>query len=747
MASSSRSSRSSQINQYSLSSTEEHADSNSRIAVQGTDINVFAVQDAGRYRIILDDFMYLLSSIESESVSIAEAALWELASLLSRKQNRSILWSCTSDAPLSSILNLVGSIPDDLRNRKLATETNHDSDDAVSCTRWTVIRYEALAVIIHFLSLDCTVSSLSTNTSNTSSARKFRQSILQHPPALLGMSHMILMSVLNSFGDVTALQSHKEQLIDSKYPSLRSSVSSSSESMFSGLSSIDNTENTNGGVQLKSKDPTMSGRRNRRRLRQITQAIQPSENDNDYVAASSGDDYNRKPSDINESSSTSDERLSFLSAEQSFNRSSEMNHDRLLSIIQDVKSRLFRQGDTSKFVDKHESHNLDSIPSFSLESLLRIIQGKNEGEDASCFDGEDESDGHYPESISNDASEDLEALNPIIMTNKALLQSGSLGVLAMGMAEILNVAMCSTSISQSFVKQVSMVATLIDGACLHFAENRDELCGSDAFAFSLLKFLSISSFDDESAVLEVVLICMRMLTSLTHESRIACDMLLQVNDDCDVLSKQSKMYGIEIIIQLLYRNCNSCTKQAAQNTEAFRQAYDINIFCLNTLTNVVETARSPRLLTELKVTSQSTFLSWFLIWIVQETESFREQAMAGKFGNSKSSSSSQHNNDQEQCCLPEEADEHLVTAGNGFILLACILVHGDDKLRESILSELGSEGFTLMIHTLKSFCNFYYFSLGDLSVAVISPVKKLLQDLESLGQKRKDILNEEVTKI
>jgi hypothetical protein len=104
-----------------------------------------------------------------------------IASLLSSMKNQSILCSCISDAPLSSTLNLLGSIPDDLRKRKLANESNHDSDDIMSCTSSTVMRNEALAVIIHFLSLDCTVSFISTNTSNTSSARKFRKSIIAAP--------------------------------------------------------------------------------------------------------------------------------------------------------------------------------------------------------------------------------------------------------------------------------------------------------------------------------------------------------------------------------------------------------------------------------------------------------------------------------------------------------------------------------------------------------------------------------------
>jgi hypothetical protein len=725
-----RGSRLSHLHQYSLSSIDEQQDdSKSQISIHGTDMNVLAVQDAGSYRIILDDFTYLLSSAQSETSSISEAALWELAYLLSRKQHRSILWSCTSDAALSSILNLLGNIPEDLRKRKLTNDVNPNIDETMNCRTWTEMRYEALATIIHFLSLDCTTSSPSANASNTSNARMFRHSILQHSKALLGMSHMTLLSVLNSFIHENRHEPHQQKLFVSKFPSPRCSVSSKSEMMFS---SSENTENTYNRNPLKSKDPTMIGRRNRRRLRQITQATQSSDNEYEFKSVSSGDDYDKNLKDFNESSQESDERLSFPSVEQNLNRPPDMNQEKLLSKIHELKHKVFMVGATIHSADEGTSLNLVSVPYLTLESLLRIIQGKNEGDETSCLDGEDESDVKHLEDFSNDMNQDLEAGNPIVMTNKALFQSGSLEILAMGMAEILDLASCSFSISRTKVKHISMLATLIDSACLLSVENRDELCSSTTFAIRLLKFLSIAIRDDNSNVLEIILSCMRMLTSLTHESKIACDMLLRLNDMDGNFSKQTKMCGIEIIIQLLFYNSQYGMKETAQNTEKFRQAYDINIFCLNTLTNVVETARSPRFLIGLQVPSQATFLSWFVSWIVKETEPFRKQAMAGKFEKSISSLPVLHNH--EQSCLPEEADENLVTAGNGFILLACILVHGNDALRESIISELGSEGFTLMIHTLKSFCNFYYFSLGDLSVAVISPVKKLLEELEPLGR-------------
>jgi hypothetical protein len=39
-------------------------------------------------------------------------------------------------------------------------------------------------------------------------------------------------------------------------------------------------------------------------------------------------------------------------------------------------------------------------------------------------------------------------------------------------------------------------------------------------------------------------------------------------------------------------------------------------------------------------------------------------------------------------------------------------------------------GVTLIINTLKAFCNFYHYKMGDLSVAIVTPVKKLIDKLE-----------------
>jgi hypothetical protein len=57
-----------------------------------------------------------------------------------------------------------------------------------------------------------------------------------------------------------------------------------------------------------------------------------------------------------------------------------------------------------------------------------------------------------------------------------------------------------------------------------------------------------------------------------------------------------------------------------------------------------------------------------------------------------------------------------------------------DKIRFVILEELPGDDrdakLAFVKNTLKAFCNFYHFSVGGLSVAVIAPIKELIKKLE-----------------
>ena len=131
-------------------------------------------------------------------------------------------------------------------------------------------------------------------------------------------------------------------------------------------------------------------------------------------------------------------------------------------------------------------------------------------------------------------------------------------------------------------------------------------------------------------------------------------------------------------------------------------------------------------------------LSWLTQWVVSKTLGFQDSVMKGSFGSKASST------DDNELELGEE--ENLVTSGNGFVLLAYLFVddgsHSGLPLknnRDIILKELPfdkdrkSEGIHFIIKALKAFCNFYHYTVGDLSVAVIAPVIKLMVGLEKMS--------------
>ena len=169
--------------------------------------------------------------------------------------------------------------------------------------------------------------------------------------------------------------------------------------------------------------------------------------------------------------------------------------------------------------------------------------------------------------------------------------------------------------------------------------------------------------------------------------------------------------------------------------------YDHTIFCLNILTNTVEmeSDQAKRVLDAIVVAvdggaHQRSGLPWLAGWIVSRTSGFRESIMKGSFGSGPSSAV-----DNE---LKTGEDDNLVTSGNGFVLLAYLMI-GDDftshKIRDVVLKELPvdhngvSGGIQFIVKVLKAFCNYYHYTVGDISVAVIAPVVKLISGLELLG--------------
>ena len=96
--------------------------------------------------------------------------------------------------------------------------------------------------------------------------------------------------------------------------------------------------------------------------------------------------------------------------------------------------------------------------------------------------------------------------------------------------------------------------------------------------------------------------------------------------------------------------------------------------------------------------------------------------------------------------LKKHEEEQLITACNGFISLACLMIQSNvkdyqlsAKIRKLILEDLqlskNCGGLQLLKNALKAFCNFYHSSLGDLRMAIVAPVTGIITEVETMQAK------------
>ena len=172
-----------------------------------------------------------------------------------------------------------------------------------------------------------------------------------------------------------------------------------------------------------------------------------------------------------------------------------------------------------------------------------------------------------------------------------------------------------------------------------------------------------------------------------------------------------------------------------------RYLYDTTIFCLNILTNIVEMVphSAKYMIEHITVNDEGVnAITWLSRWVVSTTAGFRKSIMKGSFGSQGETEESTGGDE-----LKAGEEGNLVTAGNGFVLLAYLMLEDESSsssasIRDAVIKELpidesgASGGIQYMIKTLKAFCNFYHYSVGDLSVAVIAPIVKLIAGLQKL---------------
>ena len=412
--------------------------------------------------------------------------------------------------------------------------------------------------------------------------------------------------------------------------------------------------------------------------------------------------------------------------------------------------------------------------------------------------------------------------NPLMFTNIMLRRSGSLPNLSeavsdtfvsiisllgevqtetVGRTGVTRKTCCEASINYLRLR-VSSLFSIIDGASCLSSKNRKLLCsgavgGGGVLIKSLLCMIATVPFELEmslAAVADIELSALRTLTSLTHENPVAAEQMLmfqriewqsEVNDQrCDgvfsSLGKFSKsegssrasscLTGVTIILHHLRRMVDVHQElrrkrgdrneggEKTSSDDREKHCYDVVIFCLNILTNVVEMAAfngARKQIFDLMLPcvdgKVSSSLSWLASWLTGQTASYRDTVMKS-FGDGGESKSLPADGADKPRDLTKEEEENLVVAGNGFILLAYLMKADDEakgvadeltcKIRRTILSEMPTDeegrelGVTLMIKTLKAFCNFCSWSMGPLSVAVTTPVLKLIMDLEKMTPER-----------
>jgi hypothetical protein len=669
---------------------------------------------------------------------------------------------------------------------------------------------EALASVVHFLSWDCTTS-VHASTGSASAARKVRSAILEHPNVLRGVCHLALMDpishdILSKIVKETEIEGHAMIEHDSvknerSMPSERDGKEGTRDRDDSSRAS---SSDTNESVASSQGDPTSMGRRKRRKRRRIH--LGRSESQLDVIAEDEEHVDLESPAKRPEAHASF--CMSFTSEEASLSQRrcgddasvstmASASGD-LLEKLVEVRAALVQRDDEGRTSEslRHtcktkvgavggRNHGNRMIlfmeGDFVLQALSRIVDGR-EGDDESCIEHGAEEGDQSVTSASHDSAnqderdeEDQSMKNPLLATNRLLRKSGTLPLLARAMSESLsaviaclagNGASCDGCLLH-LKNRVSVLSSIIDEACCLTSENRHELCSVDSKLMpSILLFLK--TFSDQARGLlsqssaevtlldEIALFTLRTLTSLTHDNALAGSLLMSsYKVNVSVSRTSTVLPGVLILADLLRQTVSISNSDEKRSCKKLHYAYDMVIFCLNTLSNAVKAENLSMALTEYTIpvmsgiensnlkgrTSSSKdelFLTWLSRWLFNETTSFRDAVMRGTFGKKASQDTS-----REMRNLEKHEEEHLITAGNGFILLACLMIqtHVEDqqlsaKIRKLILDELqvnkNGGGLQLIKNTLKAFCNFYHYSLGDLSVAIVAPVGGIIAEVETL---------------
>jgi hypothetical protein len=741
------------------------------------------------------------NSGSTKSLSTLEAAL-DLAELLSDKKNRHTILTTTTTTTVSatmaaggdddlnhpavagaaaattravgglqSILDVLACIPNIVAQRTTSDGDSVKADDATSRTKlsrqrqqaaadagssansatgsdaraydsspFTQPLLEALSLTVHYLSLDCTISDEASSKS-AATARRIRRTILTHAEGMQGILHLILCDPIMDGLRGRSVAESVAAAFGSPVPAIHVPDDASVTSSVGDSQSIASGGTPESQSSVGSGDPTLGGRRRRKRRRLDVQT--------NLMSIPEG-----PTSQLSFASSSPRERAS-PNYDPMSPASTDSHMVKVRQQLDKVKWLVLKSISNGQAPRRHSCSIEDDggAGCVALIALNRIIAGKNESDEQSCIDSQDGKDGDNS-GLGNSADEDDD--NPLLLTNRLLGESGAIPLLAQAIADALaavtsqlrhsvpsdgaTIELCTGCLNYLH-DRVSKLASLVDGACLLNESNRRLFC-QEGFApesggylvvgliSTLTELCDAGRLFEEGNLGEIGLEILRTLTSLTHENELAgkeLETLLSENGRAD-----DSRQGLGALVHILKVVIDN---EGPSSTDKMR--YDSVIFCLNTLTNVVESGGSRKILAEMEVPGsgdKELFLTWLTRWVVSQTTSFRDAVAGSTFGSSPSKHASRQ--------LDAQEDEKLVAAGNGFVLLACLMEdnHGStdsavtDGIRDLVLAQVPGDdsdtSITFMKNTLKAFCNFYHYSIGDLSVAVVAPVKKLIEQLE-----------------
>ncbi|KAL3787901.1 hypothetical protein HJC23_000143 [Cyclotella cryptica] len=413
---------------------------------------------------------------------------------------------------------------------------------------------------------------------------------------------------------------------------------------------------------------------------------------------------------------------------------------------------------------EYPSYSSLSSASVALDAVDLIICGRDKSippnDDDEHSEDEDDADNFLQTS---EPDKDEVSENPMLLTNEMMRKSDTLPDYSRSMASTLasillwfrqdkldgkaQTKKCNKCITY-LQHRASMLSGIIDNLCCLSPEATKALsCPKSLLIPSLLRVVSEIHFNQDTqstCIEECALASLKTLTTLTHENSTACHQIIAYckrhptlcvcsSSNATLNSLSCVANGVEIIFSILFKTITEMTND--------KSGYDTTIFCLNILTNIAETIPSStrEIFLGLLIKGEVKGISWLTQWIVSKTSGFQSAVMKGTFGSTRHDDSTA-NNDSE---LKPGEEGNLVTSGNGFVLLSYLMLDDNNgtttsQIRDIIVRELpidetgNSGGIQFMIKTLKAFCNFYHYSVGDLSVAVIAPVIRLIAGLEKI---------------